>query len=122
MATLPARAADALRPVLPRLADDIIAAIAAEVPVYARPMEGRFGRGDWGGLESCGWGVWLRHPGVLHGPEAGPPAHSVPRPRFRASDARFFWPLPPRATPVRTHGTTSLRDGLLMPITGPGAP
>src|SRR4051812_40011582 len=51
MATLPARAADALRPVLPRLVDDIIAAIAAEVPVYARPMEGRFGRGVRLGVE-----------------------------------------------------------------------
>src|SRR4051812_32723202 len=43
-ATLPPQAADALRPVLPRLADDIVAAIAAEVPGYARPMEGRFGQ------------------------------------------------------------------------------
>src|SRR4051794_8242356 len=43
-APLPPQAADALRPVLPRLADDIIAAIAAEVPGYARPMEGRFGQ------------------------------------------------------------------------------
>ena len=42
-ATLPAEAADALRPVLPGLADDIIAAISAEVPDYARPMEGKFG-------------------------------------------------------------------------------
>src|SRR3954462_922192 len=43
-APLPPQAADALRPVLPGLADDIIAAIAAEVPGYARPMEGRFGQ------------------------------------------------------------------------------
>src|SRR3954463_12522200 len=43
-ATLPPPAADALRTELPRLADDIIAAIAAEVPGYARPMEGRFGQ------------------------------------------------------------------------------
>src|SRR5690349_21749102 len=50
-ATLPPRAADALRPVLPGLADDIIAAIAAEVPVYARPMEGRFGHGVRRGVE-----------------------------------------------------------------------
>jgi hypothetical protein len=42
-ATLPPEAADALRPELPRLADDIIAAISVEVPDYARPMEGRFG-------------------------------------------------------------------------------
>lgn len=50
-ATLPPRAADSLRSVLPRLADDIIAAIAAEVPVYARPMEGRFGHGVRRGVE-----------------------------------------------------------------------
>src|SRR4029078_389743 len=30
---------------LPHLADDIVAAISAEVPDYARPMEGRFGEG-----------------------------------------------------------------------------
>jgi len=41
---LPPQAADALRLELPRLADDIIAAIAADVPGYARPMEGRFGQ------------------------------------------------------------------------------
>src|SRR3954471_589733 len=43
-APLPPEAADALRPVLPRLADDIVAAIAAEGPGYTRPMEGRFGQ------------------------------------------------------------------------------
>jgi hypothetical protein len=43
-ATLPPQAADALRQTLPGLADDIIAAIADEVPGYARPMEGRFGQ------------------------------------------------------------------------------
>src|SRR3954466_16361714 len=44
MATLTPPAADALRATLPGLADDIIAAIAGEVPGYARPMEGRFGQ------------------------------------------------------------------------------
>src|SRR5918999_6187684 len=42
-AAVPPEAADVLRPVLPGLADDIIAAIAAEVPGYARAMSGRFG-------------------------------------------------------------------------------
>jgi hypothetical protein len=42
-ATLPQQAADALRSSLPALADSIVAAIAREVPDYARPMEGRFG-------------------------------------------------------------------------------
>jgi hypothetical protein len=50
-ATLPPEGADALRPELPRLADDIIAAISAEVPDYARPMEGRFGEVTRFGVE-----------------------------------------------------------------------
>src|SRR5919202_5248685 len=43
-AALPPEAADVLRPVLPGLADETIAAIAREVPGYARAMEGSFGR------------------------------------------------------------------------------
>jgi hypothetical protein len=43
-AAIPAEAADVLRPVLPGLADETIAAIAADVPEYAREMEGQFGR------------------------------------------------------------------------------
>ena len=43
-ATLPPTGADALRATLPDLANDIIAAIAADVPGYARAMEGRFGQ------------------------------------------------------------------------------
>src|SRR5690349_6431455 len=43
MATLSAPSTDALRATLPDLADDIIAAIANEVPDYARAMEGRLG-------------------------------------------------------------------------------
>src|SRR4051812_502648 len=42
---------DALRATLPELADDIIAAIAAEVPDYSRAMEGRFARGVRYGVE-----------------------------------------------------------------------
>jgi sugar diacid utilization regulator len=41
---VPPQAADVLRPVLPGLADEMIAAIAVEVPGYARAMEGDFGR------------------------------------------------------------------------------
>ena len=41
---VPPEAADVLRPVLPRLADETVAAIAAEVPDYARAMEGELGR------------------------------------------------------------------------------
>jgi hypothetical protein len=39
---VPPEAADVLRPVLPGLADETIAAIAGEVPGYARAMEGAF--------------------------------------------------------------------------------
>src|SRR4051794_4718619 len=42
---------DALRAALPDLADDIIAAIATEVPDYSRAMEGRFARGVRFGVE-----------------------------------------------------------------------
>lgn len=45
------RLAAALRPTLPDLADQIIAAIGREVPGYARPMEGAFGRGVRIGVE-----------------------------------------------------------------------
>jgi PucR C-terminal helix-turn-helix domain len=43
-ADLPPLLAAALRPALPDLTDAIIAAIGAEVPAYARPLEGPFGR------------------------------------------------------------------------------
>jgi hypothetical protein len=41
---IPPEAAPVLRPVLPGLADETIAAIAREVPDYERAMEGEFGR------------------------------------------------------------------------------
>src|SRR5215212_5260663 len=41
---VPPEAADVLRPALPGLADEMIRAIAGEVPGYARAMEGEFGR------------------------------------------------------------------------------
>src|SRR3954451_2936494 len=43
-ADLPPSLATALRPGLPELTDAIIAAIGADVPAYARPLEGPFGR------------------------------------------------------------------------------
>src|SRR5256885_8596969 len=43
-AKLPPEAAGMLRPVLPTLADETIAAIAVEVPDYERAMEGEFGQ------------------------------------------------------------------------------
>jgi hypothetical protein len=41
----PAELPAALWPLLPSLTDEVIAAIGAEVPVYARPLEGNFGQG-----------------------------------------------------------------------------
>jgi len=48
---LPPQLADALRPGLPGLAEEIIAAIGREVPEYRRPLEGPFGRGLRAGVE-----------------------------------------------------------------------
>src|SRR4051794_13885749 len=50
-AAIPPETADVLRPVLSGLADETIAAIAAEVPDYARAMEGDFGRAVRRGVE-----------------------------------------------------------------------
>jgi hypothetical protein len=43
-AALPPQTADVLRPALPGLADEIVAAIGREVDEYRRPFEGTFGR------------------------------------------------------------------------------
>lgn len=50
---LPAAAAPALRAELPVVADEIIAALRAGVPEYARPLEGAFGRGLRVGVEAA---------------------------------------------------------------------
>src|SRR4051812_50064620 len=50
---LPPSLATALRPVLPELTDAIIAAIGAEVPAYARPLEGPFGRALRAGVRTA---------------------------------------------------------------------
>jgi PucR C-terminal helix-turn-helix domain len=50
---LPSELAGALRPVLPGLAEEIIGAIGREVPEYARPLEGPFGRGLRVGVEQA---------------------------------------------------------------------
>jgi hypothetical protein len=42
---LPTEVADVLEPELPAIATEILATIAREVPEYARPLEGSFGRG-----------------------------------------------------------------------------
>lgn len=50
-AGLPPETIEAFRPGLPSLADEIIAAIRAEVTPYARPLTGEFGRGVRVGVE-----------------------------------------------------------------------
>src|SRR5919107_1039240 len=42
---LPASVADVIEPELDAITDEILATIAREVPEYARPLEGSFGRG-----------------------------------------------------------------------------
>jgi len=42
---LPVEVADLLEPELPAITEEILETIAREVPGYARPLEGRFGRG-----------------------------------------------------------------------------
>ena len=42
---LPAEIADVIEPELDATTDEILATIAREVPDYARPLEGSFGRG-----------------------------------------------------------------------------
>jgi PucR C-terminal helix-turn-helix domain len=52
-AELPTSLAAALRPALPDLTDAIIAAIGAEVPAYAQPIEGPFGRALRAGVRTA---------------------------------------------------------------------
>lgn len=50
---LPPEVASVLRPELPALADEIVAAISEGVPDYAQPLEGPFGRGLRAGVEEA---------------------------------------------------------------------
>lgn len=50
---LPSEAADAIEPALPEITREILAAIAREVPDYARPLEGSFGRGVRVGVDEA---------------------------------------------------------------------
>jgi hypothetical protein len=50
---LPPEVGHALRPELPALADEIVAAVSAGVPDYARPLEGPFGRALRSGVEEA---------------------------------------------------------------------
>jgi hypothetical protein len=65
---LPRSLAAALRPVLPELADEIVAAIGREVPDYARPVEGPFGRALRTGVEAA----LARFVDGIEAPDTGP--------------------------------------------------
>src|SRR5882724_7969659 len=51
MRRLPRESAEILRPALPGIGEAIIDAISAEVPEYARPLTGSFGRGVRRGVD-----------------------------------------------------------------------
>src|SRR3954451_16604250 len=65
---LPPRLRDVLRPGLPALAEEIMAAIAEAVPEYDRPMRGAFGRGVRTGVEQA----LTQFVDLLGAPEAAP--------------------------------------------------
>ncbi|WP_430827755.1 helix-turn-helix domain-containing protein [Candidatus Protofrankia californiensis] len=65
----PSDLTDILRLELTTLGDDLIAAIAREVPPYARPLEGSFGRGVRQGVEEA----LLRFLTVVDTDSSGPP-------------------------------------------------
>jgi len=62
-AELPADVVDHVRPHLPEIVDEVIAAVGQEVPAYRRPLEGDFGRGLRYGVEAA-LGRFLDLPGT----------------------------------------------------------
>ena len=71
-AAIPPETAGVLRPVLSELADETIAAIATEVPDYARAMEGDFGLAVRRGVEIA----FERFLALIEDPKAGGSARS----------------------------------------------
>ncbi len=67
---LPAEAADVIEPELAAVTEEILATIAREVPEYARPLEGRFGRGIQTGVAEAlrQFVALIRDPGAGRGP------------------------------------------------------
>ncbi len=60
---VPVQVSEALRPRLPDVVDEVIAAVAVAVPAYARPLEGRFGDAVRQGVEIA-LGRFLELPGT----------------------------------------------------------
>ncbi len=67
---LPSEAADLIEPELAAVTEEILATIAHEVPEYARPLEGRFGRGIQTGVTEAlrQFVALIRDPGAGRGP------------------------------------------------------
>lgn len=67
---LPAEVADVIEPELGAITEEILATIAANVPEYARPLEGRFGRGIRTGVGEAlrQFVALVRDPGSVRGP------------------------------------------------------
>lgn len=64
---LPSDVADLIEPELPGITEEILATIAREVPEYERPLEGRFGRGIWTGVNEA----LLQFVSLIRDPDAG---------------------------------------------------
>ncbi|HEX6667888.1 MAG TPA: helix-turn-helix domain-containing protein [Solirubrobacterales bacterium] len=64
---LPSDVADLIEPEMPGVTEEILATIAREVPEYARPLEGRFGRGIRTGVDQA----LLQFVALIRDPEAG---------------------------------------------------
>ena len=61
--TVPVQVSETLRPTLPDVVAEVIAAVAVAVPAYARPLEGRFGDAVRQGVEVA-LGRFLELPGT----------------------------------------------------------
>ena len=70
---LPASVADLIEPQLEAITGEILEAIASQVPEYARPLEGRFGRGIRTGVGEA----LSQFVALIRDPEAGRPGREV---------------------------------------------
>src|SRR4051794_41391968 len=96
---LPPRLRDVLRPGLPALAEEIIAAIAEAVPEYDRPMRGSFGRGVRTGVEQA----LAQFVDLLGAPEAAPSGGGYRAPRRGGHRPGPTLGPPPAAYPTRAR-------------------
>ena len=111
--SLPAEIADVIEPELEATTDEILATIAREVPDYARPLEGSFGRGVRTGVTEAlrQFVELIRSPSGARGPGARSTSRSAAASCARAAHSTRCsppiawargspggdWPPPPRA-------------------------